>query len=88
MRDYLEIVVDGNGTVGGKGNTKSFKSQPLSTRFAPCGHKDYIGIDIGNILNGRFHLEGNALLLHILTQAFGNITVEGKCLILNHTIQF
>jgi len=50
----------------------------LHSRFATCSYEDNVGIDISDILNGGLHLEGDATLLKVLTQALGDVAVEGR----------
>ena len=63
----------------------------LYARLTTCGHEDDISLNafrmalfilekhftVGNLLHGALHMEGDTLLLHLLTQAFGNVAVEG-----------
>ena len=61
---YLEILID--------------ICIALHTRFAACGHQDDVSIDVGDVFNSGLHLEGDALLLQVFTQTFGDVAIEGR----------
>ena len=49
----------------------------LGAGFAACGHQDHVGIDVGDVFYGGLHLEGDALFLQVLTQAFSDVAIKG-----------
>ena len=72
------MVVDGNGALWRQGDAKDLEVETCSAGTTACGHEDDISINIGDVLHCCLHLEGDTLLLQILTQALGNIGIEGR----------
>ena len=83
--------IDRDGAVGGEGDTEGFEVQAFCSRLAACSHQDDIGLNalcipflileehftISNLLDATLHVERNAILFHLLAQAFGDITIKG-----------
>ena len=92
MRDYLEILVDGDGAIRGEGDAKDFEVQALCAGLSTCGHEDDIGLHtlrltflcleeyltISNLPDTTLHVKRDTLLLHQFAQTFGDIAVEGR----------
>ena len=72
----LEMVIDGDGSVGGQGDAYGFKGETLGTGLATSGHEDDVGIDVGKRLHCGIHLEGDATT-EVLAEALGDVAVEG-----------
>ena len=91
MRNEERGGIGREGGVGSEGDTEDFEVQTCCSRFAACGHQDDVGLNalgiaflilkehfaIGYLLDATLHVERDALLLHLLAQAFGDVAIEG-----------
>ena len=95
-RNDLEVVIDGDGAVGGEGDAERLETETLGAGLAAGGHQDHVGLDalqlpflvleahltIRDLLHGALHVEGDALAHHLLPQALGDVAVKsGKALL-------
>ena len=83
--------MDGDGTIGGKGDAYCLEVQTLGAGSASRSHQDDIGLHtfgipllcleehltIRNLPDTTLHVKRHALLFHLFAQPFGDIAVQG-----------